>query len=126
MQDGNVPATIWDRIQDLQCPHDICQDIQEGQVNAAWDVPYRNPEGIHKVAWATYQTQSENPHAPFLLTVDSLEYGFAFAPDGSIARARLMGRYAIADTDKREIWDQFRRACPGRITPVKQDFLQEA
>ncbi len=126
MQDGKVPATLWDRIRDLQCPHDVREDIQEGQTSASWDIPYRSPHGAPKVAWVTYQTQSEDPNAPFLLTVNSLEYGFAFAPDGGIARARLMGRYAIADADKQEIWDQFRRACTRDSAPIVWDTLQEA
>ena len=98
--------TPQDRITQLKLPNGmIC-----GEGPCLWDVPYVRDGGS---VWA--QIAYDPLDGPFLLTIESRDWAFAFAPDGSISRARTGDHYALATGDKEATFTWFVAALEAAV-----------
>lgn len=128
---SNAPQTrtlnLQDRIRSLVVPAGDDQDTVLDDRPCFWDISYattaRGPRGPAGgpgedllIAWA--HVAYDPIDGPFLLTVESGDWAFAFAPDGSIARARSGDRHAVATGDKEAAFTRFVAAIGlARATP---------
>lgn len=105
--------TLQGRLCALGCPDPCQSDIGAGEA-AGWPLLYRMPSGRISPAWVDCDPAPAAPGRPFLLVVKSPDFEFAFAPDGSIARARYGKRFAIAESVKEKLFHRFLGVLTGR------------
>ena len=90
--------TLQDRITQLKRPNGIAC----GDAPCLWDALYVRDGGC---VWA--QIAYDPLVGPFVLAVESPDWAFAFAPDGSISRARAGDHYALTTGDKEAMFARF-------------------